>query len=166
MTRKGKKYFKKFAEKIRTKEELIFYLEQIVKAKQLTFKAKNTFLSEKVKRKVSEDLREFLEEREREEIISRDAEKQFSFLEKLENYILSFKPIKLEIAFLPDERTVREVSQWIEEKVGRKVILDITVNPKIVGGAIIEYKGNWRDFSLAKKIDNLTLRKENGGRRI
>jgi F0F1-type ATP synthase delta subunit len=29
------------------------------------------------------------------------------------------------------------------------------VNPKIVGGARIEFQGKWRDFSLEKEIEKL-----------
>ena len=63
--------------------------------------------------------------------------------------------MKLKIAFSPSSEFLEEINQWFEKELSVKVILDLTINPKIVGGAIIEYQGNWRDFSLRKKIDNL-----------
>jgi len=116
------KDLKNLAEKIRTKEELIFFLEEIAKKKLKL---------------------------EKEEI------------SKLEKKLRSLPEIKLEIAFSPDDNFINKISWWLEKALGQKIILDIIVNPKVVAGAIIEYQGNWRDFSLAKKIDQLFASKTN-----
>ena len=105
--------------KTRTKEELVFLLEEIA--------GKKTELG-------------------KEEIY------------KLEKKLQSLPEIKLEIAFSPDDNFINKIGQWIEKELGQKIILDITVNPKVVAGAIIEYQGNWRDFSSAKEIDRLFIK--------
>ena len=107
---------KNLAEKIRTREELIFFLEKIAEKKS---------------------------GQEKEEV------------SKLEKKLRALPEIKLEIAFFPKDNFLNRISQWLQKEIGQKVILDITVNPKVVAGATIEYQGNWRDFSLAKKIDQL-----------
>lgn len=107
---------KDLSEKIRTKEELIFFLEEIANKKI-------------------------------------DSEREG--LAKLEEKLRSLPEAKLEIAFLPSNDFLNRASQWFEKELGQKTILDITVNPKVVAGAIIEYRGNWRDFSLARRIDEL-----------
>ena len=103
-------------EKIRTREELIFFLKEIAE-KGLDLEAKEA--------------------------------------SELKKKLHALPEIKLEIAFLPKDNFISGISRWLEKEIGQKVILDITVNPKVVAGAIIEYQGNWRDFSLAKKIDQL-----------
>lgn len=105
--------------KIRTKEELVFLLEEIARKKI---------------------------ELGKEEIY------------KLEKKLQSLPEIKLKIAFSPDDNFINKIGQWIEKELGQKIILDITVNPKVVAGAIIEYQGNWRDFSSAKEIDRLFIK--------
>ena len=55
--------------------------------------------------------------------------------------------------------SLEKISQWFEKELGQKIILDLSINPKIVGGVIIEYQGNWRDFSLEKEIDSLIPQK-------
>ncbi len=147
--------FEEFAKKIKTKEELISYLEEISQAQQSAFEKKEDLLSEKVKEKVSETLKNFLERAEEKGIISKNPKQQNSFLKKLKEYLLSLPEVKLKIAFSPSSEFLEEINQWFEKELSVKVILDLTINPKIVGGAIIEYQGNWRDFSLRKKIDNL-----------
>jgi len=111
-----KEGFEELVRKIRTKEELIFFLEEIARKKLL-------------KEEVSE----------------------------LEEKLRALPQIKLEIAFSPGEDFLNRLSQWFEKELGQKIILDITCNPKIAGGLIIEYQGKWRDFSLAKRIDQLFI---------
>lgn len=114
--------FEELVKKIRTKEELISFLEEIAHLRKI-----------------------------------KDKEEQPT--KELEKYLRSLPEIKLEIAFSPENNFLEKISQWLEKELGQKIILDLTVNPKIVGGAIIEYQGNWRDFSLAKEIDKLISQK-------
>ena len=147
--------FEDLAKKIKTKEELIFYLEELSRAQQAVFKQGGVLLSEKLKGKISEELKNFFERMEKKGMLSKNPEQQYSFLEKIKKYLLSLSEVKLEIAFSPSNDFLKEISLWFEKELGQKVILDLTVNPKIVGGAIIEYQGNWRDYSLAREIDKL-----------
>lgn len=148
------KVFDELIKKIKTKEELIFFLEEVAKARQTIFKDKELLLSKKVEGKVSGEFRELIERLEKEGIISENRRQQSVILEKLEKELQSLPEIKLEIAFSPDDNFLKRISQWFEKELGQKIILDLTINPKIVAGAIIEYRGNWRDFSLAKKLTN------------
>lgn len=109
--------------KIRTKEELVFFLEKIAEQKL-----------ELSKEEISE----------------------------LEEKLRSFPEIKLEIAFFPNDNFINRISQWFEKELGKKIILNIIVNQKVVAGAIIEHQGKWRDFSSAKEIDQLFAGKLSG----
>jgi len=149
------KPLEEFTEKINTKEELIFYLEGLSQAQQAAFREGRALLSEKLKGKISKELKNFFEKMEEKGMLSKNPEQQYSFLEKIKKYLLSLPEVKLEIAFSPSNDFLKNISLWFKEELGQKVILDLTVNPKIVGGAIIEYQGNWRDYSLAREIDKL-----------
>jgi len=153
------KIFEEFAKKIKTKEELIFYLEEIIQVQQIVFKNKGVTLSKKMGGKMSGELKNFLERLEKKEVISKNPGQQSSFLEKLKKYLQSLPEIKLEIAFLPSDEFLTRINQWLEEEFGQKVILDLIINPQIVGGAVIEHRGNWRNFSLVKEIDKLISQK-------
>lgn len=151
-----KKNFEEFVKKIRTKEELISLLEEILKIKPIIFKNKEGLASKKVKGAVSEKLKELIENLEKEGEFSRkNLREQSALLENLEKELESLPKIKLEIAFAPSENFLDRISQFIKKELGQRTILDLTINPNIVGGAIIEYRGNWRDFSVAKRIDEL-----------
>jgi len=108
-----KNNFEELAKKIRTKEELTFFLEEIEREKL-----------------------------EKEGVTS-----------ELEKKLQSLPEMRLEIAFFPKDDFITKISQWLEKEFGQKIILDFIINPKVIGGAIIEYQGHWRDFSLAKEVD-------------
>jgi len=157
------KIFEDLVKKIRTKEELIFFLEETARVQQIIFKDKGLSLSKKAEGKVGGEFKKLIERLEKEGIISGNLEQQSAFWKKLEKELKSLPEIKLEIAFSPDDNSLERISQWLEKELGQKIILDLTINPKIVAGAIIEYRGNWRDFSLAKEIDKLTPPPKFGG---
>ena len=152
--------FDNFSKKIITKEDLIFYLEEINLVKRLIFKNINIPLSEKAKGKISEHFRKEIEKLEKNKIISKKPEKNQILFENFEKYLQNLPQIKIKIAFHAKEKFVNEISFWLEKEIKQKVILDLIFNPKIVGGAIIEYKGKQFNFSLAKKIDKLVLQKQ------
>ena len=79
---------------------------------------------------------------------------------ELEKKLRSLPEIKLGIAFYPNDNFINKLSRWMEKELGQKTILDITVNQKLVAGAIVEYRGNWRDFTSAKEIDKLLAGKQ------
>lgn len=148
-------FFKEFAKNIVTKEDLIFFTEEINSAKNYLFKDQNLSLSEKLRGKVSKTFENFIKNLEKEKIISMDPEKNRIFFENLKKYLLKIPQIKIEIAFEPTEEFILKISSWLEKNFGEKIILDLISNPEIVGGAIIEYKGKYLNFSLAKEIDEL-----------
>lgn len=147
--------FEDLVKKIRTKEELISFLEEVGRIREIIFKDKELPLSKKVEGKVSPELKELIEKLEKEKIISENREQQSTFWEKLEKELQSLPVVKLEIAFSPEDDFLNKISQWFEKELRQKIILDLIINPKIVGGARLEYQGLFRDFSLVKEIDKL-----------
>lgn len=119
------KVFEKIAEEIITEDDFVSFIEEV-----------NS-------RRLGEKFSEYLEEPEKDE----------DFFKKLKNYLEKIPRLKLEIAFNPSLEFLRRIKRRFEEENGRQVILDITINPGIVGGAIIEYEGRYRDFSLSEKMN-------------
>jgi hypothetical protein len=148
-----KEAFEKLSERIIKEEDLIFFLGQLNLIKKIIFSQTQVPLSERLKNKIDEKIRKEIEKLEKEGILSSLPEKQLIFFQELEKFLLEIPKVKLEIAFEPNDEFVLEIDKWFREKVGAKVILDIFVNPKIVGGAKIEYQGKWADFSLEKEIE-------------
>ncbi len=142
--------------KIITKEDLIFFLEEINLVEGIVFKNVEAPLSERVKGKVREGFKDEIKKLEKEGIVSASPNQQFSFFDELKKYLQKIPLVKLEVSFEPSENFLLRIKKWFKEENHQEVILDLIVNPKVVGGVIIEYQGRYRNFSLAKKIDELT----------
>jgi F0F1-type ATP synthase delta subunit len=143
--------FQQIAQKLITKEDLLFFLEDINTAKELIFRKPDLPLAQKAKSIVSEEFREILKKLEETPSFS-TKEGQIQTLDKLKKYLLSFPQIKLTLAFSPSLEFLKKISDWLIKETHQKVILDVFINPKITGGVIVEYKGKYLDLSLAKKI--------------
>ena len=154
------KIFGDFAKKIVTKEDLIFFLEEINLVKGLIFKNINIPLSKRVKENIREDFRKELEELEKKKIISKNPEENRIFFENFKKYLQNLPQVKIEMAFQPKKKFVNKIFLWLEKEINQKVVLDLIFNPEIVGGAIIEYQGKQINFTLAKKIDELVSQKQ------
>ena len=143
---------KQITENITTKQELVYLLDDISQAKDLIYKQSNKKLSEKVKNVVSEDLRKIIKNQEGN---LNTREEQEEFLNQLKSQLQSVPQIKLTLAFSPSDSFLNDISQWLENETGEHTIIDLTVNPEIVGGAIIEYDGHYLNFGLDKKIEKI-----------
>ena len=86
-----------------------------------------------------------------------DAEKLQSLQSRIQEYFSSYEFFKLTLAFTPEERFLTELKKEILARHGFSPILEIAINPDIVGGVLIDYKGLHFDFSLRHKIDEYLI---------
>lgn len=158
----AEKYFlKEIIKKIITKEDFLILLEEIEQIENMVFKNTKIPLSERAKGKISEELRGFIKELEKEKSFLNLPQKQFSFFQQLKKNLKKIPQIKLELAFYPSPEFCFLIKKWFQDNLQINLILDIIINPKIAGGVIIEYQGKYGDFSLAKEI-NKFFEKTNG----
>ena len=75
-------------------------------------------------------------------------------LKKLRGEYTSIEIVKVDLAFEPSERFMAMLKNWIQNNIGSNVVLDLHVNPKLLGGALITYKGLYKDFSILDKVKN------------
>jgi len=87
-----------------------------------------------------------------------DAE-QKRFLDEIVNNLLKVPQVKVTIAFEADNLFISKINDQISQALGEKIILDILVDESIVGGAIFEYAGKHRDYSVAPKVESFLKEK-------
>lgn len=148
-----KRFLKELTEKVITKEDFFLLLEEISQIEGVIFKNTEIPLSERLKGKIREELRYFIKNLENEKSFFSTPQQQFSFFQDVKKILKKILQIKLEVAFQPSLEFCIFVKKWFKENLHTNLILDLTINPKIIGGVIIEYKGKYGDFSLNKKID-------------
>ncbi len=88
---------------------------------------------------------------------------QKQFLEQIVTELKAVPLVKITLAFEPDDSFTSKLNETISAQAGQKVILDISVNHHIVAGAVVEYLGRYKDYSLEPKVDQYlkeTVKKE------
>lgn len=130
----------------RTKEEAKTLISELDSVSEALYKNRpeeiEDVLTKKVRAKVAEVLRQdFAKGFNREKYIS-----------EIKEALKKYKVISLTLSFEPREGTLVKLSAWVKKNLGEEILLDISKDEKIVGGAVIISEGNFRDFSLRKKI--------------
>ena len=148
--------FKRFAEKVKTREDLLGLLDEIDEAKRTSYVGEQTVaLSAKLAGKVSEEFRATVADLEKEGLFPTNRREQNSFLSNLEKYLSGLPTVRLIFAFTPSEDFLGRLSAYFEKEEGKKTILDILVREEIVAGAIVESGGEYRDYSRLKKLEEV-----------
>lgn len=76
-------------------------------------------------------------------------------ISQLQDKMHALRILQLTIAFDPDDTTLTVFSSWAKNNIGNDVVLDIQINKTLVGGAIIVLDGQYRDYSVHKKLSQV-----------
>ncbi len=102
---------------------------------------------------VSHDLATSLTQSFKRNGISWEDQKQTKeFLLGLKSSIETVKVLKLTLAFKPDSHMVSLFSARVLAGLGQYILLDLSYDPSIMGGAIISFQGVYKNFTLKKRI--------------
>ncbi len=149
-------YFIEVEKRIRTKSELVFYLEEIDRATEAVSKEADKSLVEKAEAGRFGYLRDIMT-RLGSETGYQSIDRQILFLQLLRKHITLLPQVRMEVSFHPDEIMIDRMDGWLKRELGRKTVIDLMVNPAVVGGAMIEYEGVRTDLSIGSKIREMDL---------
>lgn len=88
--------------------------------------------------------------------IEKDAELK-EFLTKLQSTAQSLPVLTLTIAFEPKAKTLQALSEWFVMNIKKHMLFEITVDPKLIAGATINYKGKYMDASIKPVFDKMLI---------
>ncbi len=77
------------------------------------------------------------------------------YVENLLKGLKIIPTVQIRLAILPTKDILEKISDWLIENLGGKCVIDVTVDPTILGGVILESGGLFRDYSLAKRVDGV-----------
>lgn len=143
--------FKSLKEKLITRTDLINCLEDLSQVKDLAHNKEGS-LADLAEEVVSPPLQEVFEGSG--EDLS-NTQKRNQFLEDLEDYLEDFDRLRLTLAFSASREFLKKIKTDLEEEINSEFIIDLTVDPKIIGGAKLEYQGRYLDFSLETQLDSV-----------
>ena len=76
------------------------------------------------------------------------------FFEEAAGALDSLKVLELTVAIDPKGGSIERIWQWVRKNVGEGIILKFTVDRSIGAGAVLVYKGKFRNYSLKKLLDD------------
>ena len=88
-----------------------------------------------------------------------DKEDVRDFLDTLADLIKKFKVIKLILAFDPTKEMIENIHEAVSENIGVGYILDVEIDESVLAGAIIVFKGKYKDFTLRRTLEEIFANK-------
>lgn len=73
---------------------------------------------------------------------------------KLREEVAALKPVSVTLAFEPTSEFIDRLTGWFSGSGFKDIMLDISVEPLIVGGIVLDYGGFHTDLSLASTLDS------------
>lgn len=71
---------------------------------------------------------------------------------QLEKDVKAIEPLVLYLPYELPEETITEIGQKLREDYGKNFLIDIQIDPALIAGAALSYKGVYRDHSVRKNI--------------
>jgi len=147
--------YQNFVENILTLEALNDRVEDIEETKRWIYKDGKKPLNEKIKGRVSENFRSLIFQLEAADELPNARKELTAFFKGAIEYAEKIPSVKLSLAFLPSQDFLKKISNWLASELGKKAVVDVSVDETIIAGATIEYDGEYRDFSFAAKLDEV-----------
>lgn len=151
-------------EGIYTKEELESFLDQLNTFSLEIYKGDggdiNKILEEKFDYRFSEFMRNEMKnagiklKSDKKGISGTQLDQLRNLAKELHNSIRSVPKLQLVLAFNPTEAFIKKLFSWVGSNVGEGVVLDIMLDQKILGGAVVTFNGKYKDYSVLKKFQN------------
>lgn len=79
------------------------------------------------------------------------------FFQQIKEMLGQMPVVSLTLAFDPKPENITSISDWLTFNTKTQILLDYCVNPKLIGGCIVVYKGFYKDASLRKKLSESSL---------
>jgi len=153
MDKKLEKY-KEFIEVNKTTDDLVDFREEMDKLVQSLFHTEiykfEETLNQFVRVRVATEIRRILKE---DQINAKEHIK--AFLEDLYKTITTLPILKLQLSFEPSEMVISDISHWARNNLERGILLDLTLERTLLGGAVIVYNGKFYDYSVRKKLKEI-----------
>ena len=144
--------FLPFSNLIVDTNDLIRTLNELASVSRSFFKNREGTISEKSRDFLASDLVNVFAQVEKTGMVPIGDSKQQEFVTDLIAYLRDLPIVKLTLAFGPTTTFITRINQQISQMVGRKIVLDVLINKKIMGGVIFEYKGRVKQETLDEKL--------------
>lgn len=142
-----------FTQNLSDTEELLDLLEQLNFVKNNLYHSQSGLITQKMRKSLTATLERIFQQAELLNLEPQDETEQRFFLDQLIQYLKSLPVVRITLAFTPTLEFIRKMNEVITVLSGKKVILDIGVNHRIVAGCLLDCNGKFRDYSEQQRIE-------------
>ncbi len=147
--------YKEFLQDIYSSRDLNELIEKLEKLKDKSFTTGDGFEKKVISVFSEEQGQALLNIMEQEKISLKSPLSISKFIDNLLKGLKVIPVVQIRLAILPTKDILEKISEWLIENLGGKTVIDVTVDPKILGGVVLESGGLYRDYSLAKRVEAL-----------
>jgi len=154
-----KAVFTPFANNVYDTNGMYLLIEQLEGLKRFLFKGKQgevvgEMITAKAGTFVSSNMASILGQLETLGLEPIGDEKQLQFLDAIIAYLQNMPRVKVTLAFEPSITFIERLNSIISKEIGQKVVLDISIDQFIFAGAVFEYEGKVKDYSLGQQVND------------
>lgn len=80
-----------------------------------------------------------------------------ALLLEFEKLLFGANSVVLTLSFYPTEGVIHRICGWFEENLETRVILDLVVDPDIIGGLKVMCNDRFRDYSVRTKLEKIGI---------
>lgn len=77
------------------------------------------------------------------------------FITKIQTTITTLPVLSITLAFEPTGQTLKAISDWFVMNMKKQVLFDFVVDPRLIAGASITYKGKFKDYSFQLPVQEM-----------
>ncbi|MBI4009338.1 F0F1 ATP synthase subunit delta [Candidatus Roizmanbacteria bacterium] len=77
----------------------------------------------------------------------------YKLFNDLENQIKKLPTLTIYLTFETDDQTLSQIGEFIRETLNPSLMLDVKLDPSLIAGAALSWKGVYRDYSLRAKLE-------------
>jgi F0F1-type ATP synthase delta subunit len=75
------------------------------------------------------------------------------FLTEVIKTVNDLPVVALTLAKAPKRATIMTIQEWFLRTYNKLIILDISIDPDLIAGSVIQFQGKYHDYSLKKQLD-------------
>lgn len=137
-------------------DQLDNFLAEIENVLVSLFKVKNKNINQILDKTVGKSTAGIIKRLvEQNKIIPSDYPSLKKVLTGLKEDLKKIKILKISLAIDPSQEQIDHIFDWVKENLGKGIILDIDRDESILGGAVISFNGQYKDFSLKRTLEEI-----------
>lgn len=76
-------------------------------------------------------------------------------LDELRLSVKSMRVLNLRLGYVYDLEFAAQMGDWVKDNIGGDVVLELEIDPSLIGGAQVSFNGVFRDYSLKSSLEKI-----------